>query len=254
MNISLNDLFSNIQSFDLLCTTSSTFFSKLIRASEYLVNGTGGVYSHVALCIKGDIFPDDYNISVGDNITKIEKEKRYLLECIIGTRNEGPDIFGKYIDGVQLRDFDYVMKNYLKLQKEGKMITMAWCKIDDASRQKILSSFQDNEFKNNFVDFINKTMHKEYNFNFIDQMYVPFHNYFIVKKIKEFKDYYYGENNVTLCTEFVGNVLKKIKILSDDINVHHILPESFIPKNENETMDQDKQIPLIYGKPINIVE
>ena len=66
MSIPLENLLNEIQSFDVICTASSTTFSKLIKYSESFVNGSGGVHSHVALCIRGDVFPPNTMLVNGD--------------------------------------------------------------------------------------------------------------------------------------------------------------------------------------------
>lgn len=107
------------------------------------------------------------------------------------TKDEGPDIFGRHIDGVQIRDLSVVMASYIRLQKEGKMTNIAICKMNDIYRQKTKDFLNGEKATKNFSSFIEKKIGTKYKFNVIDQMYVPFHTYFLIRKIKEIKDYFY---------------------------------------------------------------
>ena len=74
-----------------------------------------------------------------------------------------------------------------------------------------------------------------------------------MKLIKNVKDYFYGFKDEVMCSELVGITLIKLGLLDDKINVHHIMPESFLPKSESETYDHTKQLPVLYDKPIEII-
>ena len=54
------------------------------------------------------------------------------------------------------------------------------------------------------------------------------------------------------CSELVAIVLKENGILSDTVNPKNCLPVDFVPKNDNETYDTDKQIPVLINKLIEL--
>jgi hypothetical protein len=231
------------------------------------MNGIGGTFSHVGIIIKGDIFPDNSIIKTtndGHNDYIINKNKIYIFESIHTTHNECSSVTGCHIDGVQLRDFDKVIDSYFKLKNEGSMEIIGIAKLNGAARKiiddkiKKTYSFEDNEhyennFKNEIYEFITEQIIKKYNFSYVDQLYVPFHKYTLMKVIKSMKDYFYGSSNEVMCSELVGMTLIKLGLLNDKINIHHIMPESFLPKNDIETYDHTKQLPVLYDKPIEII-
>ena len=238
MSIEIDEFYKKVGSFDLLCTSSSTTFSKLINWAQYRVNGGGGIYSHVGLCIRGDLLPEN------EKFSNINRNKMYLFECILDTKDECPDIFGQHIDGVQIRDLEEVISSYFNLKRKGKMQNIGWCRLKENHKEKIKTSY--NIFSDRYLNL-------KYNFNILDQIYVPFHNYFIVKKIKQLNSYVCDNSNKVLCTGFVGEILKELEILEKTVDTNLILPESLISKNDMETYDNVKQIPALYELPLEII-
>lgn len=248
MNLTFENIEKNIESFDLLCTTSTSIFSKIIKITESYVNGMGGIYSHVALCIRGDMFTDETIIKD----YKIDKDKVYLLESVRDTKEEVTNIFGVHYDGVQLREFDKVIMKYQLLAKKGCITNVGLAKLNDDSRKKFIN-LMNNDHKKIMTDEIISHLDTPYNFNYIDQVYVAFHNYRFVKFLKNVKSYTVGQSNSLLCSQFIGILMKKIGLIENDINCEHILPEDFLPTDDGKTYDFDKEIPLLFDKPIELV-
>jgi hypothetical protein len=267
----IEELKNKIQSFDLIYSTSTTNFSKLINKSHKIANGCGGVYSHVGIVIKGDIFPENTIFKsridgFADYI--IDPTKLYIFESVLDTKNECPCINGCHIDGVQLREFDIVIDSYFNLKSNRSMTNIAWCKLNDSSREKINKLFNghknyciddnlyyinENKYKNEFSKFVCENMSIKYNFSMVDQLFIPFHSYLLIRLVKNVKDYFCGSSNELLCSELVGLTLIKLGLISADADIHKMMPENFLPKNENETYDNVKQIPVLYESPIEIL-
>ena len=102
----------DIESFDILYSTSNTFFSSLINISQ-THNDLEGKYSHVALLIKGDLF--DEPIIYKNKKYYLDKHKTYIFESVFDTNKEGKNIFNEHFNGVQIREYDEVVSNYIKL-------------------------------------------------------------------------------------------------------------------------------------------
>ena len=113
--------------------------------------------------------------------------------------------------------------------------------------------------KKNLLNIVNKSVGVGYNFNLIEQAYVPFHSNILMQLIRTFYDVY---NNVfypkkerrLLCSELIGELFKDIGILDHNIHVNYILPEDYLPHTQNNlvTCDSDKEIPLMYELPVQI--
>ena len=267
LKIEFDEIKNNIKSFDLLYSTTTTRFSRLINKGHKIMNGIGGTFSHVGIIMKGDIFPINAIIKSTKKEYKdymIDPEKFYIFESIHTTQSECPSVTGCHIDGVQLRDFDEVLKSYFKLKNDGSMEIIGIAKLNNIARKKVddmfkkIYSFDDNEhydtqIKNNIYEFIQTQIKKKYNFSYIDQLYMPFHKYRLIQFIKNIKDYFYKYNDDLLCSELVGTILIKLGLLDNNINIHYIMPESFLPKSDNETYDHTKQLPVLYENPIEII-
>jgi hypothetical protein len=235
----------HFESFDLLLTTSNTLFSSLIVFCQWFCNRSTYGFSHVAIILKGDIFPDNAIIKKH----KFDKKKLYLLECVIKTFNEGPDISQNYLDGVQIREFDIVFNNYII---NNETIRLGISKPTLETKNKIKNYFDNNVNKINFFNIVTDIYGKKYNYNLIDEAYIPFHNFILMRIIKWIKDivinfFYkkYKNQETYVCSSLIVQILKKINLLNKNININHFLPEDFIvPKYDNQE--------LLYQVPIDI--
>lgn len=217
---------NNIESFDLLMSTTTSKYSRLINYVQYYIGNTAGIHSHIAICIWGNIFPDDTILSCKDKEYKIEKNELYLFESVFDTKREATDIFGEYFDGVQIRKFDDVYSGYKKLIESKYITQLTLAKITQQNREIIKSYFVDGNKK--FLEFINKHIRTDYNFSIIDKLYIPFHDYTIVSKLKNINDYLYTPNNGIICSELMALIFIELKLLKEDTNVKHLMPEQFL--------------------------
>lgn len=243
----------DIKSFDMLLSTTTTPFSQLIKFCQSVSNKVSHNYSHIALILKGDVFP---NNAVIDGY-KINKEKFYLFESVIYTKDECPNIFGQYYNGSQLRDFDIVMNSYNQHIKLKSMERVGLAKLNIKTRKIIDEYFALEENKQKFLKIIKGLLNINYNFNLIDQSYIPFHNYALIRLLKQLSDLMYKKKEKTyVCSELMGELFKQIGLLKENTNIHFILPEDFLPKsndvNETETCDIDNEVELFYEFPASI--
>jgi len=237
-----------VESFDLLYSTSNTLFSSMISLSSKISNGCGGNYTHIALCLKGDLFP----LGTKFKNHTIDPNKMYLFESVIKTELEGKNIFGDYFNGVQLRDFDDVLYNLTQLKKNNIVKKIGIAKLNMETKLFINEYFYLETNKQKFYNYINKLIGKQYNNNWIDLLYVPFHNFQIVKMLKTIKNNICGKTKGILCSELIGMIYLHIGLLDECVNLLHILPEDFLQKTEYETFDIDNEIPVFYEPIIEI--
>jgi hypothetical protein len=238
----LEKFINQAQSFDLLISTTSSTFSYIIQLCQYFSNKMTHNYSHVALIVKGEDLPSQLDFY------KFDKNKLYLVESIMKTHEEAPNIFGNYFNGVQIRKLDTVIHSYLELIEEKKMVKVGWVKMNENSRLLVRNKINNN----NFIDSIKKLNNAKYNFNLIDQAYIPFHSLFIIRVLKYISDItkqYFGlKEQKYVCSEIIAEIFKHIGLLKQITNISFVLPEDFLAKDNSclETCDADKQIDVMY--------
>lgn len=248
--MTIDDLKNSIQSFDLIYSKAPTYFADLVNYFQYRFNGEGGIYSHIAMCIKGDVFPDNTIFKQKDKEVKIDKTKMYLFESDRRTYGIGPNIFDEHYDGVQLREFDTVIENCTK--HKHLCTRLGYAKMNDEYRQKINEYFSIEENKEKFKNFVEDSLSFMYNGNTIHHISIIYHDYKIVQYLKNINDSIFGAPKAMVCSELIGIVLIHTKLIENVINVKTLLPEDFLPRNDVETMDRTKQIPIMYCNVIKI--
>lgn len=247
--ITVDNLKNSIQSFDLIYSKAPTYFAELVNYFQYRLNGGGGTYSHIALCIKGDVFPDNTIFKQKDKEFKIDKTKMYLFESDRKTQGIGPNIFDEHYDGVQLREFDITIENCVK--HKHLCTRIGYAKMNDEYRQKINDYFSIDENKIKFKNFVEDSLSFAYNKNTIHHINIIYHDYKVVQYLKYINDSVFGIPKAIVCSELIGILLIHTELIENIINVKTLLPEDFLPKNDTETMDRTKQMPIMY---CNVVE
>jgi len=224
----MEELRNNIKSFDLLMSTTTSIFSKIINFAQYYIGGTEGKFSHIAICIWGDVFPDDTVLKHKELEYKIDKNELYILESVFSTKEETTDIFGEYFDGVQIRKFNDVYQSYCKLIDSKYMTDISLAKLKNDHRNTTNSHFMNDDNKKKFLEFVYKHMRIEYNFGVIDKIYIPLNNYIIISKWKDMNDYLFKPSNGIICTEIVALVFKELALLDQNTNIKNLMPEQFL--------------------------
>lgn len=212
--------------------------------------GGKGKYAHVSFCIKGCAFPENSTFidSVSNKKYKIETNELYLYESVFDTKLEGTNIFENHIDGVQLRKFDDIFQNYFSLKSQNIFTEIAWVPMTSSFRYK----FEEIP-KQHIFNIIDKYTHIPYNKSIIDKLYVPFHTNYLIKNLKNAKDYLFGtniNNNGLLCTELIGHILIEFDLIQN-INPNTLITEDFVYDTPSSFL---KQFPKIYLEPLDIVE
>lgn len=243
--IKMNTLKKTIKSFDIILCTTNSHFSTLINFSQKIVNGRGK-YTHIALCVKGCDLPRGciFDDKVTGKSYKIDFDEFYLFESVVDTKLESSNVFGEYYDGVQIRKFDETFEKYFELQKQGIITELAYSSL----KNKI------NIEPEYMYSVLNKYLGIKYNFGIIDKLYVAFRNNYFIWIIKHIKDILYGKSLKycgILCTTLVGQILKDVGIVNDEVDPNTILTEDFVYKTLSSVINK---FPQIYLEPVDIIE
>jgi hypothetical protein len=247
--IGFENLKKSINSFDVILCTTNSLFSTLINQSQNIVNGRGK-YTHIAFCFKGDAFPDNSvftNPKSGISF-KMDKNETYLFESVTDTKLEAPNIFGEYVDGVQIRKFNDVFKKYFELKLEGIFTEIAWASMTPKYRAKF-----DYQPKEHNFNVVKKYLNAPYNSSVIDKLYVPFNWLTLMKATKYVKNYVYGQDihtNGILCTALAGHVLNDFCFIGN-IDPCTMLTEDFVYETVSAIANK---FPKIYLEPLDIIE
>jgi hypothetical protein len=229
--ISLEKLKNEIKSFDIIYTTCDTYFSRLINIVQKYVNGTRGVHSHIAICVKGDVFPDDSVFESCDETKhKIDKNKLYLLESDRNTTDITPTIFGNFEDGFQIREFDNSIEKYLMLNKTYSYVSCS--RLVTEHQDTLEEYFKNEDNKKIFREYIQSHIHFKYNGNILDQMTRIFGHVYILTLFEKILKYINGDEKSINCIEMVCNILKHVNVLDENIDSKLILPEDLLPKGD----------------------
>lgn len=241
---------NNVCSFDLIYSKAPTNFANIVNYFQYRANGIGGEYSHVALCLKGDLFPYGTTFEYNNEHYKIDKDKMYLFESDRRTEGIGKNIFGKYHDGVQLREFDMVVKNCF--DNKHLCSSLAYSKMNEKYKSK-LNEYFDNELnKLKFAQYIKDSLKLIYNQNTVDHINIVYHDYTIMKAVKYVNDLMYNNESSIVCSELVGMTLSHIGFMNENTKFKHLLPEDFLPKNDDEVCGRDKNINVMFDNIVKI--
>ena len=204
--------------------------SSVISCLESMSTGCD-VYTHVGIIIMSNSFP------VGSHyrLCGVDGEDYAIIPYIFESTQSGiggdgsSDADGRRFLGVQLRKFDDVVESYGSKPKTKIVIG------------KLKEEYTIDDKK--LYDSVIKYNHTRYQLNFIQLLSSIFK---VLRKVRFMCDV------GIFCSELVAIVLKENGILGDAVNPKNCLPVDFVPKNDKETYDTDKQIPVLISKLIEL--
>ena len=60
-------------------------------------------------------------------------------------------------------------------------------------------------------------------------------------------------NNYIFCSELVSNIFKDLGLINKNVKSYNVLPPDFVKKNDKETYDEDREIPILLSDPLKII-
>lgn len=229
------ELKEKIKPLDLIVFRGGDCISDFISELEKECVDTG-VFTHSGIIVTTEIL----------NIPEIEEGKLYIMEStfsydIPDIINSGPpDIMtghGKF--GVQLREFEEVVKDYIS----NKTTKVAWCNL-------IKKIEYNEETKDKFQKIFENYIGRFYDLNFIDLFASLFPKLRELRHLdtklsnlifSHFLKHKYLPSGWQFCSELVANIYKKFNILPESINPKNVVPVDFFGYGD---------VPCIVDKPI----
>ncbi len=186
-----------MKTFDLLLFAGNEPISELIRTAEWAILGNGN-WSHVGVVLEGKYLID----CVGTKSKDLDEGKLYVWESTVSLTI--PDVLtGKCREGVQIRDFDLVLKEY-----NGKIGVSPLEKEFD--EEKIRETVKKIYTKYKGVSYVRNP------FVLISGLCCCF------RSVRE-------ETHVgVFCSEFVGEIYKELGLIATDLKTEDIVPVDFL--------------------------
>lgn len=246
---SIQNIISKLRPLDLILFSGNSLVSKTIKFAEKEKLGLGTI-SHVGMIVTKEILP---------HIKELKKDKFYIWESTSKKqglfRKNVKDVYGKNRYGVQIRELEEVVKNYLLFQ--GRVF---WGKLND-NPWKILNKDLRHSQTNNSINNLDKIcedkdevdkecficvlkeLEKTYgkssfNLNLIDLAASLYPSFRPLRKLKKKIMNYLAKNSKRkkytplFCSEFVAIIYKSLKILDENIQPSDVVPVDFLGINE----------------------
>ena len=234
-----DDVRCTLRSFDLVFFRGDDFVSdfiaflekrELIR-SKSSVNIDDSVFTHVGIIVKNDVLNDD----------RLEDDKVYIWESTMSGRlSDGVNnIDNKAYLGVQLRDFDEVMKHYDT--PNDTHIAVAY--LSEETRKGWYYSSRPELLKSQFTKIFNGLNGIFYDANPISlfgALSLP-----VCCCIRRCRDEGGGDEDWLFCSELVANVFQTLMLIPPDVNPKNVIPMDFLGFDG----DTIGRVPLIVDEP-----
>ncbi len=222
------DIRSSISSLDIILFAGTDFVSKSIRYLQKRRLGLGD-FSHVGLILKADIL-DKYNL---------DPDKLYVWESTSSYKEKNNDVLKqKSSIGVQLRDFDEVIKNY-----RGKVV---WGQLKD---NPWIISNNKTEIKDIVESLFVKYQGRNYDFNIINLLSALYPKIRPLRTLsyKLFTKLPFKQKNYKsriFCSELLAIVYKELNIFEKTLDVKTFVPMDVLGLDEDGSKSP-LQYPLI---------
>ncbi len=215
--------------FDAILFRDDDYISDIIAVLEkYKLNMN--TFTHIGMVVTSDILPE---CTIDNKIFKLKPKKLYVFESTFGYTMPGiienvKDISGKGKFGVQLRELEKVIPNYIDSQKT----KVAWCKLrnnpyrqKDESNEELLKRRQ--ELQLQFISFFNNYYNRTYEINPLGLLSSMFTS---LRPLRDQRDKLYtkiwkkmNKNakdvpivNFQFCSELIANVWNMIGVINVD--------------------------------------
>lgn len=236
--VSYADIESKIRAFDLLSFKSDGILGNIISTVEKEKLGDGSC-THVGIAVTSEIL-DNHGLIPG---------KVYVFESTssIGPGEQVLDFINKRgVMGVQLRDFELVIPNYIADTKS----TIAWCKLIKNPLDK-LEDESDDEYatrvsgiKTHFKQMFEYYHGRLYEMDALGLAGATFPK---LRKYRDMRDNIFDKINNILhivkkdktishwqfCSELVANIYVEFGIFSKEVDARNVIPSDFFGVDED---------------------
>ncbi len=225
------DIRPHLETFDMIAFRGGEIVSDAISRLEEVIGGEGaGVYTHVGVVLRGDIFPEDHKYH------RSGREEVYVWESTqSGRLGDGAlDVEGKSFLGVQLRVLDEVVEAYDVHPKT----FLAWCSM--------LPKFRPSPTSEEFITIFNYYNGIPYDFNCINLLATA------ISWLRPLRCCFSCYTKPQFCSELVANLYKSLGTLSPEVDARNVLPSDYFSnfahsKGGHITFDKDEEIPVLFS-------
>jgi hypothetical protein len=235
----IKDMIHRLRPLDLVLFSGNSIVSKTICLMEKGKLGLGTI-SHVGIIVSSDVLP---------HIKELKPGKFYIWESTSKKqtlfRKGLKDIYGKNRFGVQIRELESVVYDYLKFQGRvfwGKLINNPWKKyLHQNNICKCCSEGLCLTYKECIICML-KELEKKYgksrfNLSIIDLAASIYPSIRPLRRLKKKISSLFKKKNKSyvplFCSEFVAIIYKGLQILGDHVQPSDVVPVDFLGVNED---------------------
>lgn len=211
MTTPLHKVLKNMESFDLICITRSSWTS-MISCQVQKMYIKYDDWAHVAIVLKNDILPNIEN-------------KIYMLHA---SSNGG---------GIEICDFE----KYIYLENS-KIIKIGWCKLKNNPLHRDINDTDESynkrikKIKKKITEFTNQTKKSKFNY-FMPYLVLPFLSGIFNKQQTHIKKSYF-------CSNFITIIYQIIDVVEKSEDPHTFFPGTLIKYTKNDSPIFEKIILL----------
>ena len=244
---------SSLKAFDLVFFKGVGFSADIIRLGERMTSTNKYdpntlEFSHVGIVITSDLL---------QGIKNVQSNELYLWESTLNDRSGigVPDINGKYIKGVQLRNLDAVINEYNKYNVKkaiykGEKVKDSYISIahlNQCSRVCVDKNYD--TIKANFPEIFTRYQGVKYDAQPLSLLGSMF-ECFRWEKINDEINETLGSKGWLFCSELVTVVFKEVGIFPNSCKPGFVVPTDLLGHDRDKI--EDGGVPLVVNNPINL--
>ncbi len=218
-----SEIRSQLKTLDMILFRGWDWVSRgMIRVERRALGAQAAHYTHLGIVMRGSDFPKTSRF-YSDTML-------YVFECTDPKEDGVTNFDGKNFTGVQLRDLDAIVLHYDCFEDS----ELAWMcmhdnvrpDIDPEELERVVERYLDREFDWNPLDL----------FGAVYEGVRPWRN--LLERTHSSKKLF--------CSQLVALVLRDLGVLPSDIEPLDVLPCDFRSPDQEQTMDRDGKIPVLF--------
>lgn len=244
-----------LKAFDLVFFKGVGFSADLIRLGEWMTSTNKTCdpntleFSHVGIVLTSDLL---------QGIKNVQPNELYLWESTLNDRAGigVPDINGKYLKGVQLRDLDSVIIEYNKYNvkkavskgNKPKDSYISIALLDENSRDCVNKNYA--TIKADFPEIFTRYQDIRYDAQPLSLLGSMF-ECFRWEKLNDEINETLGSKDWLFCSELVTVIFKEVGIFPNSCKPGFVVPTDLLGHDRDKI--EDGGVPLVIKKPINLM-